>query len=160
MSNELIMKNLDQIKKFLLPSHFRKRGYVLLITGLPLVLLIMSVLVLNKNNEAAMDYWSEWNGYLLHIPIAIGLFWILFASEDEEDEMFLSLRLKATFHAIRFIFIWILFLPVISMISTFGFGNELKKIDVGGNLAVVSLLLLYANISYWYLKKKALQDEE
>lgn len=154
------MKNLDQIEKFLLPYAYRKRGFVLMGAGLPLVFLVMSLLVINYDNDEVMNYWHEWSGYVLHIPISLGLFWILFASEREEDEMFLSLRLKATFHGIRFIFSAVLFLPIISMISAFGFGNELKTINVGGNLAIVSLLLLYANISYWYLKRKLFKDEK
>lgn len=154
------MKNLNQIEKFLLPQSYRKRGYVLLSVGAPVVLIIMSIFVINYESDGIMEYWGEWSGYLMHFPISLGLFWILFASELDEDEMFLSMRLKATFHGIRFVFIAMLFLPIISMISAFGFGNQLKSIDLGGNLAVVSLLLLYSNISYWYLKRKTLKDEE
>ncbi len=154
------MKNFDHIERFLLPPTFRKYGFLLIGAGLPLLFLVMTVLVINQNSAEVMHYWGEWSGYLLHIPISLGLFWVLFAAEREEDEMFLSMRLKATFHGIRFAFIAVLFLPVISMISAWGFGNELKTIDVGGNLAVVSLLLLYSNVSYWYLKLKALKDEE
>ena len=154
------MNRLDQIEKFLLPHGYRRNGFMLIALGLPVILLMMTTLVINKESDVVMSYWKEWSGYLLHIPISLGLFWILFAAEQQEDEMFLSMRLKATFHGIRFAFIAVLFLPVISLISFWVFGNELKTIDVGGNLAVVSLLLLYANISYWYLKMKASKDEE
>lgn len=132
----------------------------MLFLGFPVAIILLSILVINWNSPQIEPYMDEWKGYLIHIPISLGLFWILFASEKEEDEMFLNLRLKATFHGIRFVFAGVIFLPVISMISVWGFGNEFKSIDVGGNLAVVSLLLLYTNISYWFLKKKAEQDEE
>ena len=154
------MKNLSQIELFLLPSAYRKRGFQLIFIGFPLAIVLMSLLVINWNSIETKLYLDEWIGYLFHIPISLGLFWILFATEKDEDEMYLSLRLKATFHGIRFAFIAILFLPVISLISAWVFGNEFKTVDIGGNLAVVSLLLLYTNVSYWFLKKKALQDEE
>ena len=81
------MKNLSQIEKFLLPSVYRKRGFQMLFLGFPLAIFLLSVLVINWNSAQTEPYLDEWKGYLIHIPISLGLFWILFASEKEEDEI-------------------------------------------------------------------------
>lgn len=153
------MKDFTNINDFLLPPVFRKYGLLLIFGGIPAVLLFMTILVLNMQDPKTGEYWSEWGGYLLHIPISMGLFWMLFASEHEEDEMYLTLRLKAMFHGIKFIFVAILMLPLFSLASySFGISDQLKAPDIGGNLAVVSLLLAYAYGSYWWLKRQFISD--
>ena len=154
------MKSLVKIQDFLLPNSYYRYGLILLITGIPLVIVLMTVVVFSADEPEFKTYWDQWGGYLLHIPLSIGLFWMLFARETDEDEMYMLLRLKATFHGIRFIFIAILFLPGLSMV--WGWYKDLpyKMPDIGGNLAVVTLLLAYAYGSYWWMKRKLAQDEE
>jgi hypothetical protein len=154
------MKDLHIINQFLLPSHYRRYGWYLLIAGVPTVLVLFTLLIFNWSSEAFRTYWNEWGGYLLHIPLSLGLFWTLFASEKDEDEMYQALRLKATFHGIRFIFLAMLLLPGISLARHWFTDSALQTPDVGGNLAVVTLLLLYANVAYWWMKKKEASDEE
>jgi hypothetical protein len=53
------MKNLDQIESFLLSPFYRKLGWILLIGGIPLVLLIFTLVVIS----GAMDHFSAfWSG--------------------------------------------------------------------------------------------------
>lgn len=154
------MKDMENIEKFLLPTQFRKYGFLLILGGIPSILAFMSIIVLRQSDEFAQNYWNHWGGFLLHIPISMGLFWIFFAAEADEDEMYLSLRLKAAFHGIRFIFIALLMLPVFSILRTAIMGTEFRFPEIGGNLAVVTLLLVYANTTYWWFKKQAKADEE
>jgi hypothetical protein len=130
----------------------------MIISGIPTLLILLSLIVIATGSRSFSAIWDEWGGFVLHIPISIGLFWILFAKETAEDEMYFGLRLKAMFHGVRFVFAAFIFLPFISIVRM-AFGYELTQIDVGGNLAVVSLLLLYANGSYWIMKKKMEREE-
>ena len=154
------MKSLSEIQNFLLPHSYHRYGLMILITGVPIVLLMMTVIVFNIDEPEFKSFWDYWGGYLLHAPLSLGLFWMLFAKEKEEDEMYLMLRLKATFHGIRFIFIAILFLPGLSMVWAWYQHRPIELPDIGGNLAVVTLLLAYAYGAYWWMKKKQEQDEE
>jgi len=154
------MKSLENIEKFLLPSRFRKYGYFLILGGIPIILALMNIIVLQQPEENRQFFLDHWGGFLLNIPLSVGLFWILFASETNQDEMYLNLRLKATFHSIRYTFIAILILPVFSIIRSSITGIAFRFPEIGGNLAVVTLLLLYANVAYWWFKRKANQDEE
>ena len=154
------MKSLNPIEDYLLPTAYRKYSYYLLVGGIPLIIILftLSLLLFRQANVPAL--WDEFGGFALHLPISIGLFWMLFAREQYEDEMFLQLRLKATFHGIRFIFIGVLALPIIIWIKSYGEENLLTMPDIGGNLAVVSLMLVYANGTYWMLKRNLQKDEE
>lgn len=154
------MKDLSHIEKFLLPTAYRMYGMWLIVAGIPAVLVVFSVIILSFKEGTDQSYWDIWGGYFIHIPISVGLFWTLFAAEKQEDEMYTALRLKATLHGIRFIFIAILFLPVFSIVSALWRETAVTPPNLGGNLAIVSLLLLYANVTYWHLKRKALSDEE
>jgi len=153
------MKSFIKVEQFLLPKQYRKYGWILLFGGIPFVLFVFSIIIFQVDSQEFANYWDEFGGYLLHVPISLGLFWLLFSQEKEEDEFYQLLRLKSTFHGIRFIFIAVLMLPVFSFLISLLFSYELKMIDLGGPLAVVSLLLAYANGSYWILKNKSMNEE-
>ncbi len=155
-----MLKTMENINQYLLPYRFKRLGYYLIIAGIPLVLAIFTLLVFQVDSSAFKVYWDEFGGYFLHLPLSLGLFWILFSTEKGEDEMFLQLRLKATFHGIRFIFIAILFLPVFGLFNNLISEAPVSLPDIGGNLAVVTLLLAYANGAYWYFKRKLEKNEE
>jgi hypothetical protein len=90
----------------------------------------------------------------------VGLFFLLFSREKEEDEMYMALRFKAMMHGIRFTFVAILFFPAWVWASTLWSGHPYHFPEVGGNLAVVTLLLFYANATYGYFKYQLAKDEE
>lgn len=151
---------MHNINNFLLPYSYRKRGLYLIFLGIPAVLLLFTTIVFQVNSPEFKSYWDHFGGYLLHLPLSIGLFWLLFAIEKEEDEMYQNLRMKATFHGIRFIFIAILFLPAFSLLRSLLTDTPLRLPDIGGNMAVVTLMLTYANASYYIMKRKLKKDEE
>ncbi len=151
------MKNLNDLNQILFPTKFKLWGKILLIGGVPLSLLMITLLVFMLPSEMSdkfPDFWDEWGLFIIHIPISVGLFWMLFAREKDEDEMYLTLRLKATIHGIRFIFIAILMLPLFSNLTALFLDKVIGVPDIGGNLAVVTLLLVYANGAYYMLKKE------
>lgn len=154
------MKNLDHIESFLLTPSYRKWGWVLLIGGLPLVLLVFTLVVMLGAIENFSAFWSAWGLFFLHVPLSVGLFFLLFSKEKEEDEMYLALRFKAMMHGIRFTFAAMLFLPLLAWISAIWKGIPYHLPEVGGNLAVVTLLLLYSNATYGYFKYQLAKDEE
>ena len=154
------MKSFVEIEKFLLPNRYKKYGRRVLVLGIPVVLSIFSLVVFQIDSRVFIEYWDEFGGYLLHIPLSLGLFWILFSHEKEEDEMYHLIRLKAMFHGIRFIFVAILMLPGFALVNNLITGDPVSMPNIGGNLAVVTLMLVYANGSYWYMKRKLHQDEE
>jgi hypothetical protein len=154
------MKNLDQIESFLLTPSYRKWGWILLIGGIPLVLLIFTAVVMTGAMDRFSAFWSGWGLFFLHVPLSIGLFFLLFSKETNEDEMFLALRFKAMMHGIRFTFAAMLLFPLMTWVSTIWTGQPYHFPEVGGNLAVVTLLLLYSNATYGYFKYQLAKDEE
>ncbi len=154
------MKNLDQIEAFLLATSFKKWGWILLIGGIPVVLLIFTSIVMLGNMSHFAGFWESWGLFFLHIPLSLGLFFLLFAKEKNEDEMFLALRFKAMMHGIRFTFIAILLFPLLVGASNLWNSEPYHFPEVGGNLAVVTLLLFYTNVTYWYFKFQLAKDEE
>ncbi|CAD5250609.1 MULTISPECIES: hypothetical protein [unclassified Imperialibacter] len=131
-----------------------------MIGGIPLVLLAFTVVVMTGAMDRFSAFWSGWGLFFLHVPLSIGLFFLLFAREKEEDELFLALRFKAMMHGIRFTFVAMLFLPMMAWVSAIWRGMPYHFPEVGGNLAVVTLLLLYSNATYGYFKYQLAKDEE
>ena len=154
------MKDLTNVKNWLLPMSYRKYGVYLIAAGIPLVIFVFTFIVVQSEKDMGSRMWDLFGSYFLHVPLSLGLFWMLFSAEQEEDELFTELRLKAAFHAIRFTFIAILFLPGLALLKSWYTGEVFEMPEIGGNLAVVTLLLFYANVSYWYMKSQVEKDEE
>ncbi len=151
---------MKDLHNFLLPFPYRRRGLYLIFLGTPLLLLLLSTVVFQVNTDDFKMYWDDFGGYLLHAPLSLGLFWLLFSVEKDEDEMFQQLRMKAIFHGIRFTFTAVLFLPAFGLLKSLFTNAPMALPDIGGNMAVVTLMLTYANASYYLMKKRLKKDEE
>ena len=98
------MKDLEKIEIFLLSTSYKRLGLWVIMLGLPVVLLLATLLVFTLPDGIFPGFWDEWGLFLLHIPLSAGMYLILFSKEKEEDEMYQMLRLKALMHGVRFVF--------------------------------------------------------
>ena len=97
---------------------------------------------------------DEFGLFIIHLPLSLGLYLILFSKEKNEDEFYLSLRLKSISRGVVILIIAIAMLPLLSNIFNLIVGENIALPDVGGNLAFFTLLLIYSNLVYWYNKRK------
>ena len=149
-------KSLSFERDSLLPHRYRKIGIWTCGLGVPVVLLINSLLLITLDLDPR--YWDEWGLYLIHVPLSVGLYWILFAEEKNEDEFYLSLRLRAIARGVMMIIVAIAMLPVIASVRSLIIGREIVLPDAGGNMAVCTLLLIYANAAYFFNKSRIATD--
>ena len=75
MENNLT-KSLSAHVDFLLPHRYRKIGKLVLILSIPGLLLLNTLLMRILNLDLAY-----WNSYLLHVPLSLGLYLILFSKK-------------------------------------------------------------------------------
>jgi hypothetical protein len=145
------MKTLRIETDYLLAPKYRKVGKLVCVLGwLVIVLIARGLLSLGFDRELLDEFIS----YFLHLPFSLGLYFILFAKEKKEDEFYLSLRLRSISRGVVLLIIVIAMLPLLSNIFNLIIGENIVLPDVGGNLAVCTLLLFYSNIVYWYNKRK------
>ena len=150
-------KSLSFERDSLLPHRYRKIGIWTCGLGVPLVLLINSLLLITLDLDP--DYWDEWGLYLMHVPLSVGLYWILFAEEKNEDEFYLSLRLRAIARGVMMIVVTMAMLPVYGSLGSLIIGWGIVLPDIGGNMAVCTLLLATANFAYFYNKSRMATDD-
>jgi hypothetical protein len=145
------MKTLRIETDYLLAPKYRKVGKLVCVLGwLVIVLIARGLLSLGFDRELLDEFIS----YFLHLPFSLGLYFILFAKEKKEDEFYLSLRLKSISRGVVLLVLSTAMLPVLSNLHNLIIGENIALPDVGGNLAVCTLLLIYSNIVYWYNKRK------
>lgn len=156
MENHL-MKLFDARTDFLLPHHYRAIGKWIFWLSVPAVLLITSSLMIAFDLEFA--FWDEWGLYLMHLPLSIGLYLVLFSKEKNEDEFYLNLRLRSIARGVILIVVAVALLPFYSNLFGLVVGRAIVLPDIGGNMAVCTLLLVYANGAYFYNKLVATKDD-
>ena len=144
-------------KDFLLHPRYRRVGMWICLLAIPTVVVIDRVLRLAFN--LGFKYWIEWGLYMMHLPLSIGLYLMLFSQEKNEDEFYLSLRLRAIARGVIMIVSAVALLPVFANLHSFIIEREIMLPDVGGNMAVCTLLLVYANFAYAYSKSRIAQDD-
>ena len=125
--------------------------------AIPVVLLLNSALLLLFDLDST--YWDEWGLYMMHVPLSIGLYLILFSKERDEDEFFLNLRLRSIARGVVMIVTAMVLLPFYSNVFRLFTNADVALPDVGGNMAVCTLLLAYANAAYFYNKSATAQDD-
>lgn len=145
------MKTLRIETDYLLAPKYRKVGKVICILGLPVILLIAMGLLFLGVDIKILD---EFGLFIIHLPLSLGLYLILFSKENNEDEFYLSLRLKSISRGVVILIIAIILLPIFSNLYNLIVGDNIVLPDVGGNLAICTLLLAYSNVVYWYNKRK------
>ena len=96
---------------------------------------------------------------MMHVPLSIGLYLILFSKERDEDEFFLNLRLRSIARGVVMIVTAMVLLPFYSNVFRLFTNADVALPDVGGNMAVCTLLLAYANAAYFYNKSATAQDD-
>ena len=138
------MKTLEIETDYLLAPKYRKVGKLVCIFGWLVVVLLMQGLLFLGVDRELLD---EFGLFMLHLPLSLGLYFILFAKEKKEDEFYLSLRLKSISRGVVLLMITASMLPVLSNIQNLIVGGDIALPDVGGNLAVCTLLLIYSNLS-------------
>ncbi len=155
----LFKKSLSFEKDSLLAHRYRRLGLWICILAIPAGLLIKSLLLITLNLDS--HYWDEWGLYTMHLPLSLGLYLILFSEERQEDEFYLSLRLHAVARGVIMIVTAEALLPVFANLSNLVVRREAILIlpDVGGNMAVCTLLLFYANLAYAYNKHRTAKDD-
>lgn len=145
------MKTLRIETDYLLAPKYRKVGKLVCIFGwLVIVPFTVEILALGIDIELL----DEFGLFIIHLPLSLGLYLILFSKEKNEDEFYLSLRLKSISRWVVILIIAIAMLPLLSNIFNLIVGENIALPDVGGNLAVCTLLLIYSNLVYWYNKRK------
>jgi hypothetical protein len=150
-------KSLDVDGSFLLAHRYRRVGVGVCILGIPMVLLLNSALLLVFNLDPA--YWDEWGLYMMHAPVSLGLYLILFSQEKQEDELYLNLRLRSLAYGVHAIIVTVALLPVFASLSSLVRGGGIILPDVGGNMAVCTLLLIVANFAYYLNKQRIARDD-
>lgn len=154
---DLFKKKLDFDENFLLAHRYRHLGIWVCILGVPAVLLLNSVLLLLFDLNPA--YWDEWGLYMMHVPLSLGLYLILFSQEKQEDELYLNLRLRSIAYSVYAIVVSVALLPVFASLSSSIRGGGTVLPDIGGNMAVCTLLLAVANFAYVYNKSRVTIDD-
>ena len=144
-------------KDFLLHHRYRRVGMWICLLAIPAVVVLNRVLRLVFN--LGSEYWIEWGLYMMHLPLSLGLYLILFSEEKQEDEFYLSLRLRAVARGVVMVVTATALLPVIASIRSLFLGGEAMLPDVGGNMAVCTVLLIYANAAYFYNKSRMVIDD-
>jgi len=145
------MKTLRIETDYLLAPKYRKVGKLVCIFGwLVIVPFTVGILALGIDIELL----DEFGLFIIHLPLSLGLYLILFSKEKNEDEFYLSLRLKSISRGVVILIIAIAMLPLLSNIFNLIVGENIALPDVGGNLAFFTLLLIYSNLVYWYNKRK------
>ena len=122
---------------FLLPRYFFKIGLVLMITGLAGTLMINFIMF-----ESDL-IWSELIKVLVRTSFVLGLFFTAWSKDKIEDEMTLSIRLKAIAWSVAWVVAYVTIRPFVSFL----FSSEIEK--VGGFEVVVSMLLVYLMVYYF-----------
>ena len=150
-------KKLDVDKSFLPAHRYRHLGIWICILAIPAVLLLNSLLLLAFNLDPT--YWDEWGLYMMHVPLSLGLYLILFSQERQEDELYLNLRLRSLAYSVHSIVVAVALLPVFAGLSSLVAGKSIVLPDVGGNMAVCTLLLVVANFAYFYNKSRIARDD-
>lgn len=151
------MNNFENVEKYLLDHKYKSKA-LWIITAAPVLWLIFGTLSVVLSDtmtsmEGLYEYWNEWGLFLFHLPVSIALYMRIMSREQEEDEMYTRLRLEAMLHGVRFIFYGILAVGLIGSLASSFWNSDLTLASVGGEMAVVTLLLVYANASYFFLKK-------
>lgn len=150
-------KNLDVDENFLLAHRYRRLGVWICILTFPAVLPLNSVLLLAFDLDTA--YWDEWGLYMIHVPLSLGLYLILFSREKQEDELYLNLRLRSLAYGVYSTVVAVALLPVFASLSSLVAGRGIVLPDLGGNMAVCTLLLIVANLAYFYNKFRIARDD-
>ena len=153
----------DIIQIKLLPYKYKKAGYWVLLLALPLsfcigVLLLKSGVVQNERL-----FFDEWNDLLVYYPIIIGLTFLNFSEERQEDEMVQNLRYKSFMSGVFLLVMGLLWLPFYSNIMHVLRSENLSMPDGGGMLGALMLLLIYTYASFrynLYRTRKALEADE
>jgi hypothetical protein len=147
----------------LLPNKYKKIGIWMLVAGLPVAAGIISVLLKTGVIAEPKSFFEEWNYPLVYYPIIIGLAFLAFSEEKQEDEMVQQLRYKAFMSGVYFLVMGLLLLPFYSNLYTLLVNGSMKMPDVGGMLGALTLLLAYICISFKYNlhhTRKALEADE
>jgi len=153
------MRKFKEIEKYLLSNKYKKAGKILLaITPLIWLIIGFTHVFLNYPQEKFASYWNNYGLILLHMPISLSLYFILLAKEKTEDEMFARLRMEAIIHGVRFIVYGVFAIALIGLLLWFLFGVKYGIGALGGEMAVVTLLLLYANVSYFLLRREYVKE--
>ena len=155
--SDIIEKNLGAQVDFLLDRHYRRLGKVVLVLTIPAVLLFHWLAVHTVGANSA--YWDEWGLYLIHTSLSLGLYLILFSKEKNEDEFYLSLRLRSIARGVIMVFSAVALLPFFFNLVGLVIGRSFALPNVGGNMAVCTLLLFYANMAYLYNKSQIAKDD-
>ena len=150
------MKSFSAQVDFLLPHRYRIIGMLVCFLSVPGVSLIF--FLVRKIFGVSMAFWSEWGLYLIHVPLSLGLYLILFSEEKNEDEFYLSLRLRSIARGVIVTVSAMALLPFYANLPALIVERNITLPDVGGNMAVCTLLLVYANVAYAYNKSSVKDD--
>ena len=144
-------------KDFLLHHRYRRVGMWVCLLAIPAVVVLDRVLRLVFN--LGSEYWIEWGLYMMHVPLGVGLYLILFSQEKQEDEFYLNLRLRSVAKGVVMIVTAIALLPIYNIIGSLIIGRDIVLPDIGGNMAVCTLLLVYTNAVYAYAKYRMASND-
>jgi hypothetical protein len=147
----------------LLPYKYKKIGVWVLLAGVPVIAAVLIALFSAGIITERKAFFDEWTYPLVYYPIIIGLAFLNFSEEKQEDEMVQNLRYRSFVSGVFFLVIALLCLPFYSNIYTLLKSKSIKMPDVGGMLGTLMLLLVYIYGSFKYNlhnMRKALEADE
>lgn len=160
------MNNYFNANGMLLGQKFRKKGIRILFLGIPILILYKMFLPLLDSYNGQAYYLSDGitlvtflpqvSGPFLLLIVTIGLYFILFAQEEHEDEMFLMIRMRAIMNAIKITIALVILFAFLDLLDSI---KGLERSRMSG-LGLIMYMLLFANVIYWYIKRKLASDEE
>ncbi|GHA67117.1 hypothetical protein [Pontibacter akesuensis] len=148
----------------MLPYRYRKIGFWMLLSALPVALALVGLLLATGSIADPRAFFSEWNYSIVYYPLIVALALLVFSEERQEDEMVQSLRYKSLVSGVYFLVVALLLLPFYANIYTLIMGKNSIMPDVGGMLGTLLLLLAYIYGSFrynlHYMRKKLTADAE
>lgn len=131
----------------LLSNSFRKMGFYLLFSSLPISIFV--ILTLRNKINSFESFWDSWGASILYYPLSASLLLISFSECKLEDFFIKKIRVASFFWGIVSFAVICLFFPL--MVFTFEsiLHEDLKILFPSSILSSLNLLLVSFNVHFY-----------